>query len=77
VPSLWNRSGEKLISIYKFIKDLPAEEIILSVDPFDVIFLEGPGEIESKFRVMNTPFLCGALKISAFNARVYNYEFNR
>ena len=73
----WIGSGEKLISIYKFIKGLPAEEIILSVDPFDVIFLEGPGEIESKFREMNTPFLCGALNINSFNARVYDHEFNR
>lgn len=73
----WIGSGEKLISICKFISDLPADEIILSVDPFDVIFLAGPGEIERKFRVMNTPFLSGALKINAFNARVYNHEFNR
>ena len=73
----WIGSGEKLISICNFIKDLPPDEIILSVDPFDVIFLEGPGGIVSKFKEMNTPFLCGALKIMTFNAVVYDHEFNR
>jgi hypothetical protein len=73
----WIGSGGKLISICKFIKDLPANEIILSVDPFDVIFLTDLEEIEAKFREKNTPFLCGALKLSAFNARVYDHEFNR
>lgn len=73
----WIGSGEKLISICKFIKTLPPGEIILSVDPFDVIFLTEAGEIEAKFRSMNIPFLCGALKLRTFNARVYDHEFNR
>lgn len=73
----WVGSGEKLISICKFLRKQAKDEIILSVDPFDVIFLAGPGEIEAKFRNLNIPFLCGALKLRAFNARVYDHEFNR
>jgi len=73
----WIGSGEKLISICSYLKDLPPGEIILSVDPFDVIFLTGPEEIEAKFRALNTSFLCGALKLGGFNARVYEHEFNR
>lgn len=73
----WIGSGKKLISIFKFIQQLPGDEIILSVDPFDVIFLSGPEEIETKFQELDTPFLCGALKLRAFNARVYDFEFNR
>lgn len=64
----WIGSGEKLISIFNYIQDLPAREIILSVDPFDVVFMAGPEEIEAKFRAMDVPFLCGALKLRAFNA---------
>lgn len=73
----WIGSGEKLISICKYIKDLPADEIVLSVDPFDVIFLTGGEEIEARFRKMNTSLLCGALKLNGFNAKVYDHEFNR
>ena len=68
---------QKIISICNYIKDLPADEIVLSVDPFDVVFLTGMEEIEEKFRSLNTPFLCGALKLRSFNAKVYDYEFNR
>jgi hypothetical protein len=73
----WVGSGEKLIAICNYVKDLPADEIVISVDPFDVIFLSDTGEIESKFRRMRRPFLCGALKLTSFNARVYDHEFNR
>lgn len=72
----WIGSGEKLISICKFIQNLPADDLILSVDPFDVIFLAESGEIEEKFWNLNIPFLCGALKLRSFNARVYDHEFN-
>lgn len=73
----WLGSGEKLISICRYIEDLPADEIILSVDPFDVVFMAGQEEITSRFREMDVPFLCGALKLRAFNARIYRHEFNR
>lgn len=61
----WIGSGKKLISIFKFIQQLPGDEIILSVDPFDVIFLTGPEEIETKFQKLGLPFLCSALKLRA------------
>ena len=73
----WEGTCKKLISICDYIKDRPADEMVLSVDPFDVIFLAGLEEIEEKFRLLDTPFLCGALKLRSFNARVYDYEFNR
>lgn len=73
----WAGTCKKLRSICRYIRDLPGDEIILSVDPFDVIFLAGTEEIEARFREMSTPFLCGALKLDAFNAMVYDHEFNR
>ena len=73
----WTGSSEKLYAICSYIKDLPPDEIVLSVDPFDVIFLSDLGEIESKFRQTGKSFLCGALKLRSFNAFVYDHEFNR
>ena len=73
----WAGTCKKLISIRNFIIDLPTDEIVLSVDPFDVIFLSGLEEIEEKFRKLSIPFLCGALKLRSFNAKVYDHEFNR
>lgn len=73
----WEGTCRKLERICAYIKDRPADEMVLSVDPFDVLFLSGLQEIESKFRKQDAPFLCGALKLQSFNARVYEYEFNR
>ena len=73
----WIGSGKKVISIYKFIQTLPSHETVISVDPFDVIFLSGLDEIEAKFCKMKIPFLCGALKLERFFGHVYNREFNR
>ena len=73
----WEGTCKKLISICDYIKNRPAEEMVLSVDPFDVIFLSGLEEIETKFKKQDAPFLCGALKLRSFNAKVYEYEFNR
>ena len=73
----WEGTYQKLISICDYIKNIPAEKMVLSVDPFDVIFLSGLEEIETKFRKQDAPFLCGALKLKSFNAKVYEYEFNR
>jgi hypothetical protein len=65
------------MTIRKFISDLPEDEIVISVDPFDVIFLCGLEEIENKFKKLNVSFLCGALNLGFFNAAVYNREFNK
>ena len=73
----WEGTCKKLASICEFISELPDDEMVLSVDPFDVIFFSGLEEIETKFRKLDTPFLCGALKLRSFNARIYDYEFNR
>jgi len=73
----WEGTCKKLISIYEYIRELPDDEMVLSVDPFDVVFLAGIDEIESRFRELDTPFLCGALKLYSLNAWAYEYEFNR
>ncbi|TFH24924.1 MAG: hypothetical protein E4H10_10000 [Bacteroidia bacterium] len=72
----WIGFGKKMMAIRDYIKHLPGDEIVISVDPFDVIFLSNLEEIESKFRQMKSQFLCGALKLQAFNENVYNFEFN-
>ena len=73
----WIGFGKKVMAIRDHIKQLPEDEIVISVDPFDVIFLCELEEIEHKFNSINIPFLCGALKLDAFNSSVYNFEFNR
>ena len=73
----WEGTCKKLSAIYEYIRELPDHETVLSVDPFDVVFLAGLDEIEEKFARHQTPFLCGALKLRSFNARVYHHEFNR
>jgi len=73
----WIGFGKKMMTIREYIDDLPEDEIIISVDPFDVIFLCGLEEIEKKFQKVDASFLCGALNLSFFNARVYNREFNK
>lgn len=73
----WVGFGKKMITIRKSINDLPDDEVVISVDPFDVIFLCGLEEIEDKFKKLSVPFLCGALNLNYFNAAVYNREFNK
>jgi len=73
----WEGTCKKLASIRAYIKGQPFHRVVLSVDPFDVVFLSGLDEIEARFREMNTPFLCGALKLKSFNANIYEHEFNR
>jgi len=73
----WIGFGRKVMEIRDYIKKLPEDELVISVDPFDVIFLCGIEEIENKFNSLNVPFLCGALKLDAFNRSVYEFEFNR
>jgi hypothetical protein len=73
----WIGFGNKTTETRDYIKDLPDDEVVLSVDPFDVVFLCGLDEIEEKFRRMHTPFLCGALRLGPLLRRVYQREFNR
>lgn len=73
----WEGTCKKLACISEYIKGQPSDRVVLSVDPFDVVFLSGLDEIETRFREMNTPFICGALKLKSFNARIYEHEFNR
>ena len=73
----WIGFGKKVMEIRDYLKQLPDDQIVISVDPFDVIFLCGIEEIENKFTNLHIPFLCGALKLDSFNRRIYNFEFNR
>jgi hypothetical protein len=72
----WIGFGHKTTQTRDFIKDLPEDEMVLSVDPFDVVFLTGLEEIEAKFRRTAAPFLCGALKLGPLLRLVYDREFN-
>jgi hypothetical protein len=73
----WIGFGKKVMEIREYLRNLPGDEIVISVDPFDVIFLSGLEEIEEKFLKLSTPFLCGALKLNRFNRNIYSFEFNR
>jgi hypothetical protein len=73
----WIGFGHKMMKIRENISTLPDDEIVISVDPFDVIFFCGLEEIENKFKDLNVSFLCGALNLGFFNAAVYNHEFNK
>lgn len=73
----WIGFGDKTMKIREFIEDLPERETVISVDPFDTIFLCGLDEIEDKFEKMPASFLCGALNLGRFRGAIYNYEFNK
>lgn len=73
----WIGFGDKTMKIRDYIERLPDEEIVISVDPFDTIFLCGLEEIEDKFSSNPASFLCGALNLGKFNGAIYNYEFNK
>ncbi|MGD0582586.1 MAG: glycosyltransferase domain-containing protein [Bacteroidales bacterium] len=73
----WIGFGKKSMMIREYIKSLPEEEIVISVDPFDTIFLCGLEEIENKFNKVPSSFLCGALNLGKYNGAIYNYEFNK
>ena len=72
----WIGYGKKLVVIRDYIKNLPEKEIVIIVDPFDVIFLSGLDEIEYKFNKLSCAFLCGALNLGKITGAIYNYEFN-
>lgn len=73
----WTGYGRKLIAVRDYIKNLPAKEVVIIVDAFDVIFLCGIDEIEYKFNKTSSYFLCGAISLGKLEGRIYNYEFNR
>jgi hypothetical protein len=73
----WVGFGKKTMKIREYIENLPDEEIVISVDPFDAIFLCGLDEIENKFNKIPASFLCGALSLGKFRGAIYNYEFNK
>ena len=73
----WVGYGKKTTDIRTLIQDYPADDVVLSVDPFDVVFMGTPDEIEARFRRRPAAFLCGALRLSRRMARIYEHEFNR
>jgi len=73
----WVGFGNKTSEIRDHIRNLPDDEVVISVDPFDVVFLCGTDEIEAKFRRASAPFVCGALRLGPFLRWVYEREFNR
>lgn len=73
----WVGFGKKTTDIRDHIRSLAEDEMVVAVDPFDVVFLAGLDEIEAKFRAGTAPFLCGALNLGPAMRRVYDAEFNR
>lgn len=73
----WIGYGKKLIAIREYVKNLPVKEIVIIVNPFDVVFLCGLDEIEYKFNKISSSFLCGALSLGKLSGAIYNYEFNK
>lgn len=73
----WVGFGKKTMMIREYIENLTDEEVVISVDPFDAIFLCGLDEIEKKFNNIPASFLCGALSLGKFRGAIYNYEFNK
>ena len=73
----WVGFGRKTTDIRRAINDLPGDSIVLSVDPFDVVFLTHLAELEERYRPYHGKFVCGALKLGWGLASVYNAEFNK
>lgn len=73
----WIGFGHKTSETRNYLRGLRDEEVVVSVDPFDVVFLCGLDEIEQKFRRASAPFVCGALRLGPLLRRVYEREFNR
>jgi len=73
----WIGFGNKTTETRDYLAGLRDDEVVISVDPFDVVFLCGLDEIEEKFRRASAPFLCGALRLGPWLRRVYDREFNR
>ena len=73
----WIGFGRKTTDIRRAIHDLPGDAIVLSVDPFDVVFLTNPAELEERYRPYHGKYVCGSLKLGRGLAAVYNTEFNK
>jgi hypothetical protein len=73
----WIGFGHKTTETRDYLQSLPDHELVISVDPFDVVFLCGLDEIEAKFRQGGARFICGALRLGPLLRRVYQREFNR
>ena len=73
----WIGSGQKLLAIRDFLTEIDKDEIVISVDPYDIVFLAGLEEIVEKFKNCNSEFVCSALRLDGFLKTVYNIEFNR
>ncbi len=73
----WIGFGHKTTESREYLRGVADDEVVVSVDPFDVVFLCGLDEIEAKFRKMGSPFVCGALRLGPLLRRVYQREFNR
>ncbi len=72
----WIGFGKKITEIRDYAAALPEDEILILVDPFDVVFLCGLDEIEDKFRKSGSRILCGAMRLGRIMQRVYSAEFN-
>jgi len=73
----WIGFGRKTTDIRRAIRDLPDDALVLSVDPFDVVFLTDLAELADRYRPYYGKYLCGALKLGRGLAAVYNTEFNK
>lgn len=61
----YNGNSEKLIYVREYVKNLPNDDIVLFVDAFDVLFLEGKDAILRKFFTMKKPFVISVEKTCA------------
>jgi hypothetical protein len=73
----WVGFGRKTTDIRRAIQGLPGDDIVLSVDPFDVVFLADLAELAERYRPYHGKFVLGALKLGRGLAAVYNTEFNK
>lgn len=58
----WKGFGWRLKLVLNFLKKLPAEEIVMMIDAYDVVFLRNSKDIIDEFKKLNTKFLCGAFR---------------
>ena len=73
----WVGFGRKTTDIRRAIHDLPDDDLVLSVDPFDVVFLTSLDELAARYQPYHGKFVCGSLKLGRGLAAVYNAEFNK
>ena len=73
----WVGFGRKTLDIRRAIDDLPDDALVLSVDPFDVVFLTDLDELAARYQPYHGKYVCGSLKLGRGLAAVYNTEFNK